>query len=471
MCHPLLFIEPLNRLTEANYSNGDYYHYTYDAVGNRLSQTTQSSVTSYLYDNANRLFDVNGVTYTWDDNGNLLSDGTNTYTYTSNKLSSISGENLNVTFQYRCNGESIGQFGCESDRVSQTVNGVTTNYVLDLASPLTQVLSDGTNTYVYGVDRIAQINSGIPEYFLTDGLGSVRQLVDSNGAVILAKSFAPYGTEASSVGNGLSSYGFTGEMTDPTGLIYLRARYYSGETGRFLTKDSWQGDYNNPMSYNAWLYGFANPVVYIDPTGHTPFIILACGVGTNGACESGTPRSDYNNQVPLSPFADWASSNGYSAKYFDYNLHGNKAHYARWIKDWMAEQYSSSFMMVGHSAGADAVVWAAYLYLSEGGNPSKILGVMALDMDLSTDPNHHYTQQDINDIRSRGVPVEIFHSKGYLTDYQPENVTDVIPDSCTELWTIYIRGIFTGLTHHKYLSVDQAGFDKYMKPVLEDWSK
>jgi len=39
------------------------------------------------------------------------------------------------------------------------------------------------------------------------------------------------------------------------------------------------------------------------------------------------------------------------------------------------------------------------------------------------------------------------------------------------LWTIYIRGIFTGLTHHKYLSVDQAGFDKYMKPVLEDWSK
>jgi len=27
--------DPLNRLTEANYSNNDYYHYTYDAVGNR----------------------------------------------------------------------------------------------------------------------------------------------------------------------------------------------------------------------------------------------------------------------------------------------------------------------------------------------------------------------------------------------------------------------------------------------------
>jgi YD repeat-containing protein len=31
--------DPLNRLTEANYSNNDYYYYTYDAVGNRKTQT------------------------------------------------------------------------------------------------------------------------------------------------------------------------------------------------------------------------------------------------------------------------------------------------------------------------------------------------------------------------------------------------------------------------------------------------
>lgn len=92
--------DPLYRLTEANYSTGDYYHYTYDAVGNRLTQTTQLSVTSYQYDNANRLVDVNGVPYTWDNNGNastgsarrLLNDGVNTYTYDSaNRLTSLSG--------------------------------------------------------------------------------------------------------------------------------------------------------------------------------------------------------------------------------------------------------------------------------------------------------------------------------------------------------------------------------------------
>lgn len=37
--------------------------------------------------------------------------------------------------------------------------------------------------------------------------------------------------------------------------------------GRFLTIDSWQGDYNRPVSLNLWNYVEANPVNYTDPTG------------------------------------------------------------------------------------------------------------------------------------------------------------------------------------------------------------
>lgn len=165
---------------------------------------------------------------------------------------------------YRCNGvsrDAWGVTGCQSDRVSQTVNGVTTNYVLDLASPLTQVLSDGTNTYVYGVDRIAQISGTTTEYFLSDGLGSVRQLVDSTGNITLAKSYQPYGTEASSIGGGSSSYGFTGEMTDPTGLIYLRARYYDPADGRFFQKDP------SRQEKNLYQYAGSNPIMFTDPSG------------------------------------------------------------------------------------------------------------------------------------------------------------------------------------------------------------
>ena len=71
--------------TAVDYSNGDYYHYNYDAVGNRLQQQTSvnglQSTINYQYDIANRLAGVDNVNYSWDANGNLLNDGTNDYTY------------------------------------------------------------------------------------------------------------------------------------------------------------------------------------------------------------------------------------------------------------------------------------------------------------------------------------------------------------------------------------------------------
>jgi len=50
-----------------------------------------------------------------------------------------------------------------------------------------------------------------PTFFLTDALGSVRQLTDSTGAVTFAQGYAPYGTVATTSGSGASTYGFTNE--------------------------------------------------------------------------------------------------------------------------------------------------------------------------------------------------------------------------------------------------------------------
>ncbi len=251
--------DPLYRLTEANYSTGDYYHYTYDAVGNRTSQTTQLAVTSYQYDVANLLTSVNGVNYTWDNNGNLLNDGVNTYAYDSaNRLISMSNQSTVNSYQYNGLG----------DRLTQSVNGSTTTYALDINSSLPEVLSDGQFTYLYGLDNIAQVNAGGTQYFLGDALNSTRQLTNASAQITLAHSYDPFGSVSFSAGNGQSVYGYTSEQSDPSGLMYLRARYYNPDTGRFTSRDTWEGNDNIPMSFNLWNYVQSNPVNYTDPSGH-----------------------------------------------------------------------------------------------------------------------------------------------------------------------------------------------------------
>jgi YD repeat-containing protein len=97
----------------------------------------------------------------------------NTYTYdAANRLRAFDAPSLTSAFAYNGLG----------GRVRQTVDGINTNYTLDLNAGLTQVLDDGTSTYLYGLGRLAQ-SSVSDEYFLGDALSSVRQLADESDTV------------------------------------------------------------------------------------------------------------------------------------------------------------------------------------------------------------------------------------------------------------------------------------------------
>lgn len=226
--------DPLNRLTGATYSSGEVYTYTYDKVGNRLSLNFPEGATSYEYDEADRLVRVDDIDYTWDDNGSLLSDGVYTYTYDyENRLTAISSQPSVFSFAYNGLG----------NRYQQTFNGETVTYTLDIASDLSQVLMDSDYTYPYSLGRLSQQNESRTDYFLTDALGSVRQLTTQDGNVSLAQSFDPFGNPFSAMGPSTSSYGYAGEWTDASGLQFLRARYYAPGQGRFLTHDPFPGSF------------------------------------------------------------------------------------------------------------------------------------------------------------------------------------------------------------------------------------
>ena len=162
----------------------------------------------------------------------------------------------------------VGRFPYNGDgvRTTKTVDSATTQYVLDLAATLPVVISDTEAVYLYGLDILAQQQSE-RLYYAHDGLGSVRQLLDSTGDLETNHAYDPFGVPVVG-GDVYNPFQYTGEAWDAeVELLYLRARYYQPEVGRFITKDPWAGDTSRPRTLNGFTYVANNPVNLVDPEG------------------------------------------------------------------------------------------------------------------------------------------------------------------------------------------------------------
>jgi RHS repeat-associated protein len=95
---------------------------------------------------------------------------------------------------------------------------------------------------------------------VSDTLGSTTVALSASGGVAADQLFTPYGATRYASGTMPTSYGFTGQRLDPSGLSYFNARYYDGVVGQFVSADSVQGP-------NRYAYVSGNPETYIDPTG------------------------------------------------------------------------------------------------------------------------------------------------------------------------------------------------------------
>jgi RHS repeat-associated protein len=184
----------------------------------------------------------------------------------ANRLTSVTSGTLTTTFEY----DGLG------NRTAQTVNDVTTEYVLDVAGGLPEVIvattSGASTRYVQVQGQIlGQQESGAWVYILPDHLGSVRQLVGSGSQVDLAQSFDPFGVLFESSGSGESAFGYTGEWYGSYNeLLFLRARYYDPVVGRFLTEDTKPGVAYLPKSLHVYVYAWNNPILLTDPSGLQP---------------------------------------------------------------------------------------------------------------------------------------------------------------------------------------------------------
>ncbi len=261
--------DSLYRLTSVTYPNAEQVVYAYDPMGNRTGMTsTVSGVTTYSYDAADRLLRAGADTFGWDANGRQITRtfGANTATYTFDPLDRltqvVSGT---VTVQFGYDGDGV--------RTSKTVGSVATQYVQDVSAALPVVVAETTagqtNRYVYGNDLLEQVSpAGSPAFYHADGLGSTRALSNLSGQRTDAYSYDVFGQVRSRIGSAAQPFAFAGEQTDgELGLVYLRARYYDPQVGRFVTQDTFPGHAREPQTINKYVYASDNPVLVTDPTG------------------------------------------------------------------------------------------------------------------------------------------------------------------------------------------------------------
>ncbi len=111
-----------------------------------------------------------------------------------------------------------------------------------------------------------------------DGLGSTRVVTDQSQLTTHQYTYDAYGNVLSSSETVSNPYQFVaafGYYSDPdTGLLYLRARYYSPSIGRFVSLDSYLGQAEDPASLHRYGYCGSNPMVLIDPSGNIWWIII-----------------------------------------------------------------------------------------------------------------------------------------------------------------------------------------------------
>ncbi|MBC3876115.1 hypothetical protein H8K55_21210 [Undibacterium sp. LX15W] len=94
---------------------------------------------------------------------------------------------------------------------------------------------------------------------------------DNSGQLKSETVYDAFGNIVSRSGTSANKFGYTGhQMDQETGLIYFQARYYDPQTGRFITQDPYEGDWNTPLSLHHYLYAYGNPTTYVDLHGYSP---------------------------------------------------------------------------------------------------------------------------------------------------------------------------------------------------------
>ncbi|HMP16652.1 MAG TPA: RHS repeat-associated core domain-containing protein, partial [Gemmatales bacterium] len=270
--------------------------YGYDSAGNR--NNSSQTITA-----GNRLDLDTNWDYSYDDEGNLtgkvsVAMPTVTWTYTwdvNNRMVAAvksAGSNLySVDYKYDVFGNRIEQI--EDVDGAGGGSSVTTRFAWEGAGVLQDAWGNRTTPvgtenwniwadlngsnglvtrYVRG-DEVDQLFSrvkadGTVAHYLTDRMQSTRQMLDASGTVANTITYDGFGNVLSETDAAFGDrWKWTGrEYNNYTGLQYNRARYFSGESGRWVSED--QIRMSGSEGYNVSRYAGNQSINISDPNGN-----------------------------------------------------------------------------------------------------------------------------------------------------------------------------------------------------------
>ena len=295
----------LDRLTNA-VKTSTTLGYTYDADGNRLTQTGTTASTYTIAGTSNRLSSVSGGltrTYTYNNAGSALTTGATIHTYYNSgrmKTGRLTSTGTNTTYLYNALGQRIRKTGGTPGTVV---------YVYDEAGHLLgEYGSTGTlvqETIWLGDTPVATIRpktGGFDIFYVhTDHLNQPRKVTNNAATPVVRWTFEPNpfgdGTpNENPAAAGVFKYHlrFPGQYFDiESNLAYNYFRDYDSAIGRYVESDP------TGLSGGVNSYAYVNgmPISAIDPQGLFSLVVQETTTITS-AIPGGTDKSG-------AVYADW----------------------------------------------------------------------------------------------------------------------------------------------------------------------